>query len=831
MWQDLRQAIRFLRRHRSFVCVATLILALGISLNIAIFSIANTVLFKPLAVASPGELVSIYMVLPFQPDRPQVVAGAHFQFLKQHNEAFTDLTGHWGVPYTLHADDMTDAVNGEWVTANYFDVLGIRPALGRGFTTSDDSRSSPERAVVISHSLWTRRFGSDPGVIGKEITLTLWNQLDLHATIVGVTGQEFYGISDPWKPTQVWLTFAQGGAEWRGGRMPSLAPIARLKSGVSIERAQAIISVQTSQMLAGSADQRPRFVVYRTSDIRLPFDPAAAVIPARLAAAMALVVALVLLVAATNIAGIQIARGVGRTGEIAVRRVLGATSWRIVRQLLSESLLLSLAGAVCGWIIARWLLGAFAAVTPMQFAIPVVMDDRVALFTILVSVACGLFVGLMPAKQATSVDVLPSLTGTGAMHTQPGAMRLRRAFTVAQVTASLVLLLVAGFYVRALLRVELAALGYQPRNLLVAVPMFKGGASEAAVQGQSVDQREAERRRHLFAQLLAGLRALPSSPDVAIASTLPLREPPERPNWSVLSEEEIAAGARAGVGAERAAVSPGYFRAMGIWILAGRDFDERDTATAPKVTVMSAALARRLWPGQDPVGRTVAIQNAWALRDKGESYRIVGVVNEVRPIFREHTPPPSIYISLGQQWRPESAYVLIRGTGDSRGLIAEVKSVVRGVEALADVASVQLMSQMIGELLYPRRIAAGVLTISSLVALLLAIIGVYAVVSYSVAQRTSEIGIRLALGAERDHIVRLVIREGVTIATLSSSIGVLLGLAAIRVTASRNLAAVQVDLTTAILVPLLLSAIVVLACYLPARRAGRLDAMAVLRRL
>ncbi|HEV3485819.1 MAG TPA: FtsX-like permease family protein, partial [Vicinamibacterales bacterium] len=548
--------------------------------------------------------------------------------------------------------------------------------------------------------------------------------------------------------------------------------------------------------------------MYRANDVRVPFDPSAAVIPTCLAAALMIVVAMVLLVAAGNIAGILLARGVGRSGEIAVRRVLGAPPSRIVRQLLAEAMMLSAAGGVLGIVLAHWLLSVFRTLTPIQVALDVAFEGRVFVFTAVICLAAGVVVAMAPAKQATSLDVLPWLSGSGAMQTKPVGRRLRHAVTLPQVVFSLVLLLVAVVYVRELLRVELRDVGYEPRNLLVASPVLQLLAGERPSRGTRDPRREeryAERTRRFYQQLLVRLRNIPGAPDVALTDGLPLREPPERPNWSVVTQED--GPARDGrVGAERASVSPGYFRTMGMALLAGRDFDERDTREAPKVAVISAAGAQRLWPGRDALDRTVGVLNPWAPNEGVEWYDVVGVVSDVSPVLHDRAPSPYVYLPLSQQWRPWISYVLVRGSSDSRTLIPALRDAVEGADARADVYRVQTMGQMIGEILYLRRIAAAVLGVSAMVAILLATLGVYGVVSYSVAQRIGEIGVRIALGAERGRIVRLLLREGATVAAVGSTAGLLLGYTAIKITSSRYLALPVVDITALIVTPLLLSA-------------------------
>jgi predicted permease len=835
MWQDVRQALRTLRKHPAFVCLAALVLALGIALNTAIFSIVYALLFKPLPVASPGELVSLYFVTSRQPDRPWPLPDRAFTFLSRHNDAFTGLTAHWGLSYTLRADDEADIINAEWVISNYFDVLGVKPAFGRPLLPAEDDVSNPERAVVISHALWTGRFKADPRIVGKQITLVPFStQVDMPVTVVGVMAPDFKGISDPWKPTHVWMTFAQGLDLTSRSRFSGVV-IGRLKSGVSFEQARAMVETQGPRAMEGffAPGIVPRIVAYRTNDVRMPFDPSAALIPARLAGAMTIVVAMVLLVAATNIAGILMARGVGRSGEIAVRRVLGAGAVRIVRQLLAESLLLSVAGGLLGFVLAGWLVTLFRTLTPIQFAFDVTMDSGVVLFTTAVCVLAGFVVGIMPAKQAIRLDVLPWLQGSGAVQTRQTRRRLRHAITLPQVACSLMLLLVAGVYVRGLLRVELADSGYQVNNLLVANPSIRlqpGERPYGRKPDPHLEERYAARTRRFYYQLLERLRAMPGAADVAIASSLPLREPPARANWSVVSQEDFDTGERQGPGTERSSVSPGFFRTMQIALVAGREFDERDTRTTPKVAVIGASVAGRLWPGRDAIGRTLTLLNAFpADGEKNEFYQVVGVVRDVAPVLHQGARA-FVYLPLGQEWRPWTGHVLVRGHGDSRTLIPAVKNAVASSDPMADVRLIRTMAQLVADILYPRRIAAAILGISGVVALCLATLGVYGVIAYSVAQRTGEIGVRMALGAERRDIIRLVVGEGATVAAIGSTAGVLLGYVAMRVTSSRYLALPQLDVLIMLAMPLVLTAAVLLACYAAARRAGSLDPMDVLRR-
>jgi predicted permease len=835
MWHDFRQALRTLRKHPGFLALAAVVLGLGVGLNTAIFSIVYAMLFRPLPVSNPSDLVSLYVVMPRQPDRPFVFPNPIADFYRKHSGLFTDVTMHWGSTYSLRADGETDPLNVEWVESNYFSVLGVQPLLGRVLTSAEDTRANPDLALVISHALWSRRFDADPNIVGKQVMIVRSNEPDLAFTIVGVMAPAFKGVSEPWKPTQAWMTFAQGLSAGPRRSGYSGAAIGRLKAGITFKQAQAVVAAQSSEAAKGlfAPGVDPKFLAFRTDDVRVPNNPSASLIPRRLAGAMTIVAAMVLLVAATNIAGILMARGIGRSSEIAVRRVLGATPLRLVRQLLAESVLLSVVGGALGVLFAVWLLELFRRFTPLQFAVEASMDPAVVVFTTATCLISGIVVGVMPARQALRLDILPWLAGSSTGQTRQTRRRLRHAMTLPQVALSLVLLLVAAVYVRALLRHELANPGYGSANLVVVNPILRLQPGEQASRPTgAIQEKYAERSRRFYRQLLEGLRVMPGAQDVAIASALPLREPGPQAQWSTVSQADFQRGNRHGPPAERTSVSPGYFRTMRMTVVSGRDFDERDTGEAPPVAIVSAGLARQLWPGRDPLEQSFTILSSWEASNKDlKWFRVVGIASDVTPVLYDRDVRPFVYFPLGQEWSPWSGYVLARAVGDSRTLIPAIKSVVAGADAMADVTRTQTMVQMVNEIRYPRRIAAATLAVSGALALFLATIGIYGVVSYSVAQRTGEIGVRIALGAERRDIMRLVLRDGAWIATMGSVAGLVLGYTAIRITSSRFLALPSVDLAALIVTPLILTAVVLLACYVPARRAGRVDAMEVLRRV
>jgi predicted permease len=842
MWQDVRYSVRTLGKHPGFVTAAALVLALGIGINTALFSIVNAVLFRPLPVHEPEQLVYLYMVYPRFPDRPQVAGGTYYEFVRDHNEVFAAVTGHSGTSLMLTAGGETDSIRGESVFANYFDVLGVVPIQGRALREQDDAPSTTERCVVISHRLWSGRFKGDPDIIGKEIRLGQWATLPAPYTVVGVMGPAFKGVSDPWIPSDYWMTFAAARVDTR---RIGFGVIGRVKPGVSLPQVQAIVFEQGQQWIRQQPipilDQyRPRFVAFRANDIKMPFDPKAAVVPLRLAAALTVVVAAVLLISATNIAGLLTARGVSRTGEIAIRLVVGAGAWRIARQLLIESMLLASLGGALGLVAAGWLLDLFRAYTPNRFALDVPMDARVIAFTAAICLGVGVVIGIAPALRAARVDLLSSLPGSGIGALRHVRSRLGHWVVVPQVALSLVLLLVAGIHVRALMTIELADLGYSTERSVVLSFARRGEPADPKADQKTLAEKKADRRvlaeknaqsSRLFYRQMLGRIENAGADSVALTTALPLHTRPST-DFSAVAQEDFLAGDPKAVGSSVASVSPRYFETMGMSLLNGRDFDERDSMTSPRVAIVSASIARRLWPGRDPVGRFVGAKNSFpAANEKIEWLEVVGVVNEIDPILRDVGQSPFIYKPLSQQWLMSAGTLVARVAGDPQPVVQRLRLAVNGADPSAEVYRVQTMRQIVADILYPRRMSAGILAASGLIGLLLASVGLHGVIAYSLAQRVHELGIRMALGAERRQIVRMVLREGLKLAVTGSILGFALAYPAVRIASNLFVPVPAVDVLAFAAVPLLLTAVILLACYIPARRAAQTDPMTVLRQL
>lgn len=830
MWQDLRYSFRALLKRPGFLTVASVVLALGIGLNTALFSIVYAVFFRPLPVYEPQELVYLYWIIGAKSRRPTVMPVRDYELIRQDNEAFVDVTGHWGIPARLTIDGETDSTWGEIVFANYFDVLGLKPQLGRFFTSDEDHLGSTEPAIVISDALWKRRFKGDRAVVGTKLRFATWSAPARDFTIIGVAGPGFRGVSDPWTPSDYWATLAQvRGAEYDRS---SIAPIARLKPGVSLTQARALLEIQGEQIRKTQRyRENAEYVAFAANDIRMPFWPEASVVPARLASAMMAVVGIVLLVAVINIAGLQTARAIGRANEIAVRLVIGAGPWRVARQLLTESTLIAALGGVLGLLLASWLLAIFVAYTPRSFAVDIWFDWRVVTFTMVLITTVGMACGMSSAWRARNFDLLANLPGQTSGTSRRIRSQLYRWILMPQVALSLVLLWMADIQVRALAQIELARPGYNTSNLLVM--NYAGGAPESSRRNEGPGEvaRRAEQSREFYRQLLSRLDVIGGASGIALTTALPVSLG-NTTAYGAISQEDQAAGRTLRLQTLKASVSPGYFRTMEMTIVKGRDFDERDSMTSPKVAVISESLARRLWPGRDPLGRFVAAANNFpAAGEKFEWLEVVGVVNEVDPILRDAGSAPFVYQPLSQEWMMTAGTLVARFKGDGRETAALLKNAVNSADPLAEVYRTRTLEQIVGEILYPRRLAAGLLAVSGLIALVLSSVGLYGLVSYTLAQRVRELGVRCALGASRQQLVRMVIGEGIRLALVSLAAGVPLCFVAWRVSARLLGKPPAVDIGTMAAAPLVLLAVILLACYFPARRAARVDPLEALRSL
>lgn len=834
MWQDVRYSLRTIRKQPLFTLLAAAVLALGVGLNTAVVSVVSALFFRPLPIHEPDRVVFLYQTLPAMGDRPSLIHTQLFDHIRAHNRSFSGISGSWAMPFRITHAGETEAMIGETVQVDYFEVLGVRPALGRPLTAADAAPDATENPIVISHDVWTRRFGASPDVLGTDVRVA-GHYGEAPFKVVGVMPPGFKGIpDDPWTPSQFWIPARLADPSRPRTTGFAFVGVARLAPGVSLAQAQAVIQAQGRQLAeqtrrsAADPAREPRTLVFSASDIRMPYRPERALVPVRLAAALGIVVLMVLLVAVSNIAGILMARGVGRTSEIAVRRVLGAGGLRIARQLMTESVILAACGGAAGLVLAHWLLALYHAVTPLNYALDAPIDWRVVSFSVATCAVCGGLVGLAPALQAARLDVLPVLGNSGNTSARKTRRHLRHAIVIPQVALSLVLLLVAGVYVRSLLRVELASPGYDPSQVAVVNATLRALPDDRPDTHGAQAESRARRQQEFYRQLFSRLESSPGM-TTAIASSLPLYAVPGQAAWIVAAAEQFDPASPVGPAVMRTSVSPGYFAALDMRVLSGRDFDARDTRATPRVGIISAALAAKLWPGRDAISRTAVLASTWP-GSTPEPFEVVGVVNDVQPVLQDSGESPLVYLAMGQQWQPQINHIVTRSR-DPQQAIQHARTAVTGADPLAEVYRARLLTQLVDEILYPRRLAAGVLLGSGLIALLLASVGIYGVMSYSVAQRLSEIGVRRALGAGSRDIASLVLSEGLKVAAVGSIAGVVFGYIAIRFTANRILALPHLDVLTMIVVPLLMAIVVVAACWIPARRATAVDPMEILRRV
>ena len=843
LWQDARYAARLMRRGPGFTATATLVLSLGIGVNTALFSIVNALFFTPLPVERPEELVYFYSVNEWGVPR-NFMSPDQVSFFREQGQDILEFSSHWPVGWRLSADDETSVVYGEFVDPNYFDILGVRTALGRTLGPAEDDPSNPELAAVISHDLWTRRFRAAPDILGKEIRLD-----QKFFRIVGVAEPGFEGLTDPLNPRHFWVT----GTQYTGrSRQPADGPFARMKPEVTFEDVKAFVAAKTPllrEILLARAMDRPgdyyeryrqqirasSFRVEHATDVVDPRDPDSTLIPPAMLAALSSVVGLVLLIASANIAGLLLARGVTRTGEVAVRRAMGAGGARLARQLVTESVLLTTLGGALGLAVAWNLVELFTRLTPSRFAFDVALDWRVLAFAALVCVVTGVLVGLAPALQALRVNVLEAL-GSGIVGSRTARGSIRRWVVIPQIGLSLVLLLVAGVHVRALMGIELTDRGYQTSDgFVVSIGRWEPRIDVFARAQMTPEERRqqqedgARKVRDFNRNVLQRVADLPGVSSVAIAASLPHSSyaPSLRP---LATQLPLSGATPAEAGAIRSVVSDAYFDVMDMTLVRGRPFDSRDSLYRPKVAIVSESLERELGRGVPLIGRHVGFQDA---QDGNvEWLEVIGVVGDVRPVLDDRPPLPVVYVSLMQQWQGTARNLIVRGYGgDATALADPVKRAVIGADAFAEAYEARTMEQVVGEILYPRRLAAGILATAGLIGMALASIGLYGVVSFSVARRRREIGIRSTLGAGRRDILALILREGAVVAGVGCGAGLALGVLALRLTAGLIPDLPTVDVLAFVAVPAALVLVVLAACYVPARRAARVDPAEVLRSL
>ncbi len=817
--KDVRYTLRLLWKSPVFTLAAVVSLALGIGVNTTIFSLVNAVLLRPLPVTRPGELVEVYTSSEDQDVLYATSSYPDYLDLARQNAVLTGLAGHSLMFAPVTRDGRSEILMGEIVTANYFDLLGVGAVAGRTFAP-DEGGPGAKPAAVIGYGLWQREYGGDPSAVGRSIRLR-----GTDYTIVGVAPKAFEGMTPGFSPL-VWVTAAmmdevspvgmidavpspgRTKLEQRGWRWMFLT--GRLKPGVSASEAQAdlnVIAARLAREYPGSNRDRKMTVVAR-GDVRV--NP---LVDGSLSAGATLlmgVVALVLLIACANVANLLLARATARRREIAVRLAVGAGRGRLVRQLLTESLVLSALGGLGGLLLASIstdLLLALQPPLPFTLTLDLGLDQRVFLFALLAAAVSGVAFGLAPALRASSANLVTNLKDDGAVVERTGRFPLRQALVVGQVTVSMVLLVAAGLFVRSLAAARTIDLGFDPQRIALVSTDLK-----------MVRYDEAKSRR-FFHDALERVRALPG----VEAASLTQREPLglNINNSAVLIDGQQASPEHPAFTIDSTVVSPGYFATLGVPILQGRAIAETDTADAPGVAVINEAMARRFWPDRSPIGQRVRTI-------EGGTYEIVGVCADYKVRTVGEAPRPYIHFAHAQDFN-RYAVVMVRTRGSAAAMAATLRQTLLGMEPNLVLLASQPLEASLAASLFPARAAAVLVGVFGLLALALAAVGLYGVVAYSVARRTREIGIRMAVGAEPAAVLRLVLGQGLKMAAIGVAAGGTIALWATKVVAGTLYGVGTTDPVTYLGAAALLLAVSAAANAAPALRAARVDPMIALR--
>ena len=801
LWQDLRYALRLLAKKPGFTLIAFATLALGIGANTAIFSVINSVLLRPLPYKDPAQLVSVWEVQANQ-DHSNF-SPAEFLDYQTQNQSFSDMAAYRLTNVTLTGAGEPEQLGGLIVSANFFSLLGVEPERGRIFQV-DDGRSGAPRVAMLSHRYWQNRFNSDSSLIGKTLTLS-----GDPVTVVGVMPPNFQDDN-----YQIWLNPRRMVPDWQFNADIDLTSvrstgflrvIARLKPSVTLSQAQADLNTIAARL----QQQYPRPTGH-AAGLSLLHDAVVGNLRPVLFILLG-AVGLVLLVACANVTSLMLARAAGRYREIAIRMALGATRRQILRQLLLESVLLTLLGGAGGLLLAVWGVQLFVASKPADLPrlAAIGVDYKVLLFALLVSLLTGLLFGLAPALSASNPDLNSAFKDASPNTTAGGRFRLRQSLVVAEIALAFVVLIGAGLLIKSFSHLLAVRPGFDPAHL-------------STLRMGLTDQRyiKATDKARFVKDLNVRLESIPGVLGVGISDDLPISETDSTTRITVEGRPSQTADEQTVVGLH--VINANYFAALGTRLLKGRTITERDDRNAPSVFVINQTMARRLWPNEEPVGKRIRYNS------KDPFGEIVGVVEDVKYDGLHSADSPHLYEPYQQNSWPFLTFAL-RSQLDQSTLIAAVQREVRALDPNLPISNIRTMGEVMDDSLARRRLVLTLFSFFAAVALLLAAIGIYGVLASSVARRTRELGIRMALGAQVGDVLRMIIRQGMVLISIGLGIGLIAAFAMTRVLKSLLFGVSVTDPVTFAAIAALLMLVALMACYIPARRATKVDPLVALR--
>jgi predicted permease len=783
--------------------VAVVTLALGIGANTAIFSIVNGVLLRPLPYADPHRLVRLW---PAEGTERHGFSVLNFlDWREQATRAFAGMAAASGQTLNLTGEGEPERLRGAEVTANMFDVLGTRAVVGRTFASGEDAGGAG-RVAVLSTELWRRRFAGDPRVVGRSLMLN-----GEPTTVVGIveTGTGYPRTAELWIP----FRFDSATTDPRNRGAQYLSAVARLKAGATVDQAKK----ETETVATRLAEQYPDVNLQITSSVVTPLHEQMVGDVRKALVALLGAVGLVLLIACANVANLMLVRATARETEVAVRAALGAGRGRILRQFLTESVVLSLAGAAAGVLLAWWLLRLVVRFGPEDIPrlADVALDGRALGVTALVAIGTGVLFGLVPALQSAAPDLARTLREGGrGVRSRAASARLRATLVVGELALAVMLLAGAGLMIRSFQQLLRVDLGFEPERVLTFQTTLPDAKYDTIPKIRALVSAYAER-----------LRAIPGATETAVAMFAPVSG-----SSFIITIEHIDGFPDPEAGKEEASsirtVGPGFFRTLGIRLVRGRDFTDQDRAGAPGVAIVNQAAVKKFFQGQDPLGRRIEI--GWGIDGDRVGGEVVGVVADVREDGVAEEAQPILYFPFDQA-TPGGFTTIVKAAGSTAPVLSAARAALRELDPELPIYNVRTMEDRVAESVAQPRFYTVLLAGFAGVALLLAAVGIYGVMSYSVGQRTGEIGVRMALGARPGDVLRLVVRQGMTLAVVGLALGVAAALASGRVMSSMLFGVKPSDPATFVGVLLVLSAVALLACWLPARRAARVDPMAALR--